>query len=224
MDTYRRSPPKTHIQGPKTRLEILSPLYKDLTEGTLKEIAKEIHRTVIIQGSADREVCGILQKVDNNGKFKCVRTNKGQFTKEGRPYCVIRAESDYEWHTHPRRSKIYPSVEDLLTMLCKPIKKSVLFTLKGFWIFEKNASKDYVIDKQGEYYNTLKERLDKRNAKLYYARVTEKGKEYNQSVFRQYSEGVHEDMDKHVTIKFYAMVPSVPPHPLPARGTAVTRK
>ena len=62
--------------------------------------------------------------------------------------------------------------------------------------------KNYIIEK-GDYYHKLMARLEKENSKLYHSRVTNHGKEYNESVFKKYSEGVNRAMDHKVSIKFY---------------------
>jgi hypothetical protein len=185
------------VNGNKTRVE--AP-FKELLRGTLKEISKYVQQAVIIDGSPDREICGILEKLDN-GRWICYRTNKGSI-EAGRPMCMIKQNAKYIWHTHPRNSKIYPSKEDIIALLRRSAKKSLIFTLYGFWVIEKNEPKNYIIEK-GDYYHKLMARLEKENSKLYHSRVTNHGKEYNESVFKKYSEGVNRAMDHKVSIKFY---------------------
>jgi len=185
------------INGVNTRVP--APV-KELVQGSLKEIFRYVRQALIIDGSPDQEACGILEK--GSGMYTCLMTNKGTTNKNGRPMC-LQPKADYLWHTHPRNSKIFPSKEDVVMLLRRVVKKSVIFTLHGFWVMDKNVEKHVIIDK-GDYYHKLMMRLEKENGKLYYAPVTNRGKEYNESVFRQYSEGVHRAMDGKVTIKFYA--------------------
>ena len=51
------------------------------------------------------------------------------------------------WHTHPSKGKIYPSSEDILMMLRRIIKKSIIFTIQGFWVIEKNIDPNFIIEK-----------------------------------------------------------------------------
>lgn len=85
------------------------------------------------------ELCG---RVRQNGQLKFFSRgkSKGSDGDEGRLSC-IPPNAPTIWHTHPRISKFYPSVEDM----CKVLKttnqttKSLIYTAVGMWTIESGA-------------------------------------------------------------------------------------
>lgn len=179
--------------------------HEELTYGTLNEIAKFVRQTEIVNGPPKRETCGILEKIDGNGRYKCIKTNNGEMSKTGRPMCVIHNQSDYIWHTHALNSKIFPSCEDIIIMFRRVVKKSFIFTMHGFWVIQKNCDKNFIIDKKSNMYNMLMIRLSSANDKLYRAKVTNSGKTYNANVFDKYAIDIRNIMSQKIKIKFYPL-------------------
>ena len=85
------------------------------------------------------ELCGHVSQ-NRQLKFFSRGHPKGGEDDEGRLSC-IPPNAPTIWHTHPRVSKFYPSVEDM----CKVLKttnqttKSLIFTVAGMWTIESGG-------------------------------------------------------------------------------------
>lgn len=90
------------------------------------------------------------------------------------------------WHTHPKNSKFYPSVEDFLKSYF--YKKSFIFTPFGMWIIQTDKKLDHYInylDELNNYYfyfpfyfnETLNQftKKVKKNLKIYINKIKELG-------------------------------------------------
>ncbi len=165
--------------------------HKEIARGSLREIAQ---RVPIDETS---ETCGILTK---GSGFTCYQTNTG-----GKGSCVIHGRRQkYIWHTHPSKGKIYPSPEDILMMLRRIIKKSIIFTIQGFWVIEKNIDPNFIIEKNKVYHDRYK-LIDTQNKKLYFSKETNKGRLYDKNIFNQYTESIQRIMNNDISLKFYTI-------------------
>ena len=114
----------------------------------------------------DFEVCGIYV-IDRAGSNTLVSINESRGDPDSsRPYCVIPGKEDYTiiWHTHPKKSKFYPSIEDFLTTKKirdngERIQISILYTTLGMWIIKSLKDPQYPQDEAG-YIEIIKEMND----------------------------------------------------------------
>jgi len=89
------------------------------------------------------ELCGY---VSQNGELNIFSRGKQD---EDRMSC-IPPNAPTIWHTHPRVSKFYPSVEDMCTVLKtkNKITKSLIFTVVGIWTIESRKKVWRIIPKE----------------------------------------------------------------------------
>jgi hypothetical protein len=140
------------------------------------EIINFIKHTTI-DSNIENEECGTI-KINHqespefiNGKYTVKMHERERGATEGRHYCYYEYYDTIIWHSHPKVSKFYPSLEDILKIIKlnnKKIKYSYIFTGFGFWTLKSinHIDVDTISPKQ------INDLLDR----LYFG--TNKGREY----------------------------------------------
>ena len=118
--------------------------------------------------SIDYEVCGYIT---NNTHYMEPQEAPQDTTRLN----CTSSDAPTIWHTHPSKSKYYPSYEDIRKLLKRNnTTKSIIYTRYGHWILENYVKRDtasLVID--FEFKKPINEIL-----KAFY-KESEKGREYN---------------------------------------------
>lgn len=95
----------------------------------------------------DLETCGFLYP---DGKGVILYIDRVGEEKDGRTICKNSKYTEYIFHTHPIRSKGYPSAEDILKVIKQRRDEyprvSVIFTMWGIWEITARKKRDLSVD------------------------------------------------------------------------------
>lgn len=128
----------------------------------------------------DVEMCGNLLKHDELSKYgieEKIETDRLLLYVEvvgGLHSCQNKTYTEYQWHTHSKKSKGYPSAMDIFIPMRKRPNTSFVFTIFGIW--QINSKTKYNIDHE-EREKLIKKYVDPNLNAIYFK--TEKGRVQN---------------------------------------------
>jgi hypothetical protein len=177
--TLAKRAKKKHGHGTRRvpKVKIYKGGERDLfSSNSFYEILNFIKR-ITIDSNIENEECGIIiiNKPGSpellRGKYT-VQIHERERGKTGtRLYCNYEYYSNIIWHSHPKVTKFYPSLEDILKIIKlknKQIENSYIFTDFGFWALK---SLNHI-----EINPTLTDEINQLLNRLYFE--TNKGREY----------------------------------------------
>lgn len=140
--------------------------------------------------TSNREICGFVTKYGER-----IKVNEGPDivfdeygTRLNRGVCHTPI-LPVLWHTHPKTSKYYPSIEDLLLIIQSDIvEKSYIYTIYGYWrIKYLQFLDDYT------YRKPVIDLITDATNKFYWR--TERGREYNLRAIDRFVEEINQLKD-----------------------------
>jgi len=140
--------------------------------------------------TSNREICGFITKYG-----KRIKVNEGPQiifdeygTRLNRGMCP-NPILPVLWHTHPKISKYYPSIEDLLSIIESDIiEKSYIYTIYGYWTIKYlHFLDDYT------YRKPIIDLITDASNKFYWR--TGRGREYNLREINQFIQKINQLKD-----------------------------
>lgn len=148
-------------------------------------------KSITIDNDLPYELCGSISKLNNE-----VFIHETPSLSEARANCMYDDYSDgIIWHNHPKTSKFYPSLEDILKVIKQKndtLKMSFILTPFGYWRLETINH----IDVSDKIKNDIKYWLDW----LYFN--TEKGRVYKEDAVNKMTENLNILLNNILTIDF----------------------
>ena len=154
---------------PKVKINLKGGNNEPILANRFSEIVRYI-KDITIDSNINYEKCGTIKKED--GKYIMTIHEKESNQNELRNHCNLEYYDKIIWHSHPKISKFYPSLEDILKSIKtknSQIIYSYIFTQFGFWTL-------YTIN-HIEVSDELKNKINDLLNKLYF--MTERGRKYN---------------------------------------------